>query len=51
MVILCFLIADNGTSGKGTKKTGHGLRNMDMRAKRIGADITINTEGWVLNKS
>jgi ligand-binding sensor domain-containing protein/two-component sensor histidine kinase len=39
-----FLIADNGTSGKGTKKTGHGLRNMDMRAKRIGADITINTE-------
>jgi ligand-binding sensor domain-containing protein/signal transduction histidine kinase len=39
-----FNIYDNGTSGKGTKKTGHGLRNMDMRAKRIGADITIDTE-------
>ncbi len=38
-----FRITDNGTTGKGTKKTGHGLRNMDMRAKRIGADITINT--------
>ena len=39
-----FLITDNGTTGRGTKKTGHGLRNMDMRAKRIGADITIDTE-------
>ncbi|MEX0844785.1 MAG: two-component regulator propeller domain-containing protein [Balneolaceae bacterium] len=39
-----FYISDNGTSGKGSKRTGHGLRNMDMRAKRIGADIIINTE-------
>lgn len=39
-----FEITDNGSSGKGTKKTGHGLRNMDMRAKRIGANITIDTE-------
>lgn len=39
-----FIISDNGTTGRGTKKTGHGLRNMDMRAKRIGADITIDTE-------
>lgn len=39
-----FVISDNGTKGKGTKKTGHGLRNMDMRAKRIGATITIDTE-------
>jgi ligand-binding sensor domain-containing protein/two-component sensor histidine kinase len=38
-----FIISDNGTTGKGTKKTGHGLRNMDMRAKRIGANITIDT--------
>ena len=38
-----FNIYDNGTSGKGNKKTGHGLRNMDMRAKRIGADINIDT--------
>lgn len=39
-----FVITDNGSTGKGTKKTGHGLRNMDMRAKRIGANISINTE-------
>lgn len=39
-----FCIRDNGTSGKGTKKTGHGLRNMEMRAKRIGAQIKINSE-------
>lgn len=39
-----FNILDNGTTGRGTKKTGHGLRNMEMRAKRIGADISINTE-------
>ncbi|MEQ9308696.1 MAG: two-component regulator propeller domain-containing protein [Balneolaceae bacterium] len=31
-----FKIHDNGTTGKGTKKTGHGLRNMEMRAQRIG---------------
>lgn len=31
-----FKIYDNGTTGKGTKKTGHGLRNMEMRAQRIG---------------
>ncbi|HET8866039.1 MAG TPA: two-component regulator propeller domain-containing protein [Gracilimonas sp.] len=42
-----FIIHDNGTTGKGAKKTGQGLRNMDMRAKRIGADITINsTDGF-----
>lgn len=39
-----FYILDNGTTGRGTKKTGHGLRNMEMRAKRIGADISISTE-------
>jgi len=39
-----FKIHDNGTSGKGKKKTGHGLRNMDMRAKRIGADIEVSTK-------
>ncbi|MBD3615167.1 MAG: hypothetical protein HUJ22_01245 [Gracilimonas sp.] len=42
-----FNISDNGTTGKGTKKTGHGLRNMDMRAKRIGADFNIeSTDGF-----
>lgn len=42
-------IHDNGTTGKGTKKTGHGLRNMDMRAQRIGANVTINTnDGFMI---
>lgn len=39
-----FQIHDNGTSGKGDKKTGHGLRNMEMRAKRIGATIEVTTK-------
>ena len=39
-----FQIHDNGTSGKGTKKTGHGLRNIEMRAKRIGANIDVTTK-------
>jgi len=39
-----FNIFDNGTRGKGTKKTGHGLRNMEMRAHRIGANIIIETQ-------
>ncbi len=39
-----FKVRDNGTTGKGEKKTGHGLRNMDMRAKRIGADIDVSTK-------
>ena len=39
-----FLIHDNGTTGKGLKKTGHGLRNMEMRAQRIGAKVDIKEE-------
>ncbi len=34
-----FRIYDNGTTGKGLKKTGHGLRNMEMRAQRIGGNF------------
>lgn len=37
-----FEIHDNGDTGKGMKKTGHGLRNMDMRAQRIGGSIAID---------
>ncbi len=37
-----FTIFDNGTSGMGGKKTGHGLRNMEMRAKRINAGVEIS---------
>jgi streptogramin lyase/two-component sensor histidine kinase len=44
-----FNISDNGTTGKGTKKTGQGLRNMEMRANRIGADINIDsTDGFTI---
>lgn len=39
-----FQIYDNGTTGKGNKKTGHGLRNIEMRAKRIGASIYVATK-------
>lgn len=39
-----FKVHDNGTSSNGAKKTGHGLRNMDMRAKRIDSDIEVSTE-------
>lgn len=37
-----FTIFDNGDSGMGEKKTGHGLRNMKMRAKRINAKVDIS---------
>lgn len=39
-----FVIHDNGTTSPKVKKTGHGLRNMQMRAERIGATIDVNTE-------
>ncbi len=39
-----FMVHDNGTTGKGLKKTGHGLRNMEMRAHRIGGIFDFNDE-------
>ena len=39
-----FKIYDNGDTGKGTKKTGHGLRNMEMRAQRIGGIFNFEDE-------
>lgn len=39
-----FEIFDNGTTGMGNKKTGHGLRNMEMRAQRIGGNVTIDSK-------
>ncbi len=39
-----FTIHDNGKSGKTGKKTGHGLRNMEMRAQRMGGQVDINNE-------
>ena len=54
-----FCIRDNGTSKNGIKKTGHGLRNMEMRAHRVGAifkitnsdGFTITVEGEINSKS
>ncbi|MBO6524876.1 MAG: hypothetical protein JJ971_13675 [Balneolaceae bacterium] len=39
-----FKIYDNGDTGRGTKKTGHGLRNMEMRAQRIGGMFNFEDE-------
>jgi signal transduction histidine kinase len=39
-----FEVYDNGTTGKGLKKTGHGLRNMEMRAQRIGGNFHFKDE-------
>ncbi|MBO6795303.1 MAG: hypothetical protein JJ895_15460 [Balneolaceae bacterium] len=36
-----FVIHDNGTTGKGAKKTGQGLRNMQMRAQRMNGSVDI----------
>lgn len=35
-------VQDNGTKVSGTRKSGQGLKNMRMRAKRIDAEITFN---------
>jgi ligand-binding sensor domain-containing protein/two-component sensor histidine kinase len=37
-------IKDNGTEVSGSRKSGQGLRNMRMRAKRIDAEITFNNK-------
>ncbi|MFA5669140.1 MAG: two-component regulator propeller domain-containing protein [Balneolaceae bacterium] len=37
-----FTIYDNGSSSVSVKKTGHGLRNMTMRAERIGAKVDVS---------
>lgn len=39
-----FVIHDNGTSGKGAKKTGQGLRNMQMRAQRMNGRVEISDQ-------
>lgn len=36
-------IRDNGRQGDKNRKTGQGLRNMKMRARRIGAKLTLST--------
>lgn len=38
-------IHDNGSKIKGDRKSGQGLRNMKMRANRIGSDVEISSNG------
>ncbi len=38
------LVRDNGSGVKPVKKTGHGLRNIEMRAKRIDAEVEFENE-------
>ncbi|MBN2731893.1 MAG: hypothetical protein JXR26_05625 [Balneolaceae bacterium] len=38
------IIHDNGTNISNKRKTGHGLRNMDMRAQRINATVNFKNE-------
>lgn len=37
-------VSDNGSDVNHTKKTGHGLRNMEMRAQRMNGILTIDNE-------
>ncbi len=39
------VVSDNGTQLKTVRKTGQGLRNIKMRAERIGSKIEINQNG------
>lgn len=38
------IVRDDGNTSRNGRKSGQGLRNMKMRAKRIGADISFNNE-------
>lgn len=43
-------VEDNGTAENGNRKSGQGLRNIEMRSKRIGADVDIyNTDGFTVH--
>jgi ligand-binding sensor domain-containing protein/two-component sensor histidine kinase len=39
------LVRDNGTQIKNERKSGQGLRNIRMRAERIGSKVNLNTNG------
>ncbi len=44
------LVRDNGTSSKSERKSGQGLRNIKLRADRIGAKVNIDSnEGFVVH--
>ena len=39
------IVSDNGTQIKSNRKSGQGLRNIRMRAERIGSSVDINSNG------
>ncbi|MDZ7771800.1 MAG: two-component regulator propeller domain-containing protein [Balneolaceae bacterium] len=46
------VVRDNGSISNHKRKSGQGMRNMKMRANRIGADIEFtNTEGFTVHVS
>lgn len=46
------VVHDNGSGSRNVRKSGQGLRNMEMRAHRIGADIEFtNSEGFTVHVS
>lgn len=43
-------IVDNGSSSNGKRKSGQGLRNIQLRSGRIGADVDIkNSDGFTVD--
>ncbi len=43
-------VEDNGTGTNGKRKSGQGLRNIELRSKRIGADVNIyNSNGFTVH--
>lgn len=45
-------VEDNGTASGGNRKSGQGLRNINLRTERIGGNVEIrNSEGFTVNVS
>ncbi|WP_158551481.1 sensor histidine kinase [Rhodohalobacter sp. SW132] len=43
-------VSDNGTQSNGKRKSGQGLRNIELRSRRIGADVQIyNSDGFTVH--
>ena len=43
-------IVDNGSSSNGKRKSGQGLRNIQLRSERIDADVDIkNSDGFTVD--
>lgn len=43
-------VKDNGTASNGTRKSGQGLRNIELRSNRIGGEVEIrNSDGFTVH--